>query len=509
MLKPDPPAPSTVNDLDNASLLDGFFEQLRVKPSDTALLDQNGEWSYDEVFRAAASVARALISLDAPEASTCFIVANRSRHSVAAAFGALMAGWRYCLVDSGYPAEKLDPVLDRLQPGAVVDCTSEKSGADTPIATGLARLRIDDLIGNEGKLSAEVSENEIERWSARLGRGDDVAFYTFTSGTTGTPKIPVISHGSFLDITRRYIADYELTSHDRIAVQSGFMFDAMLDVFAATQCGAVAVIMPDLLFEDGRSWTRFLRQHGATTLLTVPAALQYALESMPRGQPLPPFRQLILTGDRVSRHVLNLIERHVPRDVVLHNSYGVAEALYITTGIVDTDHPETASLFYLPDADRVDYRLVPLNDGNPVGHLLQVRGNGVFLGYTEEPEGDCTKIDPARSDDGYYDTGDVFHVVPPREAGDRPMLRLVGRLDRRLNWLGHRIEPEEIELAAEAIPGVEKAEAIISNDGRLICRVYGEVSEDAFSDFKPISALPPGAITVCLLRSHAQKRKFR
>jgi non-ribosomal peptide synthetase component F len=383
MLKPDPPAPSTVDDLDTASLLDGCFEQLRVRPSETALLDQDGAWSYNEVFRAAASVAHALIALECPDAPTCLVVADRSRRSVAAAFGALMAGWSYCLVDRGYPSEKLQPVIGRLQPGAVVDCNSGAPAEGWPAATGLPTLHIDDLIGHREKLAAPVSDDEIESWSPRLGRGTDVAFYTFTSGTTGRPKVPVISHGSFLDITRRYVADYELSSDDRIAVQSGFMFDAMLDVFAATQCGAVAVIMPDLLFEDGRSWARFLRQHGATTLLTVPAALQYALESMPRGQPLPPFRQLILTGDRVSRHVLNLIERHVPRDVVLHNSYGVAEALYITTGIIDTDHPETASLFYLPDADRVDYRLVPVNDGKPDGHLLQVRGNGVFLGYAE------------------------------------------------------------------------------------------------------------------------------
>jgi len=207
MLKPDPPAPSTVDDLDKASLLDGFLEQLRVRPSDTALVDQNGAWSYNEVFRAAASVARALIAVDGGEAATCLVVADRSRHSVAAAFGALMAGWSYCLVDRGYPPEKLQPVIGRLQPGAVVDCNSGAPAEGWPAATGLPAFHIDDLIGHREKLAAPVSADEIESWSPRLGRGTDVAFYTFTSGTTGTPKIPVISHGSFLDIARRYIAD--------------------------------------------------------------------------------------------------------------------------------------------------------------------------------------------------------------------------------------------------------------------------------------------------------------
>lgn len=532
MLTPDLSVPPPGNDLDNASLVDGFFSQLREKPSDTALLDQNGAWSYHELSRAAATVARALMSLDAPEASTCLVVADRSRHSVAAAFGALMAGWRYCLVDRDYPAEKLEPVIDRLQPGAVVDCTAEMSGADTPISAGLPRLRITDLIGAEGKLTAEVSEDEIEGWSARLGRGNDVAFYTFTSGTTGTPKVLAMSHAAYNDVIQRLIVDYEFSASDRIAVQSGFMFDAIWDVLTALNSGGAAVILPDVLYEDGRAWARYLRHHRVTSLMTVPAALQYALETMPRGQPMPPFRQVILTADRISCYVLELILRHLPEDITIHNCYGVAEVPYLLTGRVDPTQPETASLFELPDPGRVDYRLVPItepssaepepfqagadreeNATSPIKHefgsFLTVRGKGVFSGYVRETADGTVARDAPFSKDGYYDTGDIFRIVPHATVPGRRALRFVGRHDRRLTWMGHRIEPEEIETAAEAIPGVEHAVASITTDARLVCTVYGDVNEADFVGFQPISSIPADIILIEARSPQLKNRKVR
>jgi hypothetical protein len=103
----------------------------------------------------------------------------------------------------------------------------------------------------------------------------------------------------------------------------------------------------------------------------------------------------------------------------------------------------------------------------------------------------------------------VFHILPPRKADDPPMLRLVGRLDRRLNWLGHRIESEEIELAAEAIPGVERAHARMSNEGRLICTIYGNVSGQHFEEFHPIPSIPRESIVISIGSESGAKRKVR
>lgn len=532
MLKPDPPAPSTVDDLDTASLLDGFFEQLRVRPSDKALLDQDGAWSYNEVFRAAASVAHALIALECPDAPTCLVVADRSRRSAAAAFGALMAGWRYCLVDRGYPSEKLQPVIGRLQPGAVVDCNSGAPAEGWPAATGLPALHIDDLIGHREKLAAPVSDDEIESWSPRLGRGTDVAFYTFTSGTTGTPKVLAMSHAAYSDVIERLIVDYEFSASDRIAVQSGFMFDAIWDVLTALNSGGAAVILPDVLYEDGRAWARFLRHHRVTSLMTVPAALQYALETMPRGQPMPPFRQIILTADRISRHVLQLITRNLPPDIALHNCYGVAEAPYLLTGRVDPARPETASLFEFPDATSVNYRLVPISERTSVepvpveagadneadatfpitsdlGYCLHVRGNGVFSGYLGDAADGAANVVAPLSEDIFYDTGDIFKLVPHPMVPARQALRLVGRLDRRLTWMGHRIEPEEIEIAAEAIPGVEHAVASVTHDGRLACACYGQVRKELLVGFRPIPMIPAGLISIEIRQYCKARRKKR
>ncbi len=519
----------TGSDLGSASLLDGVLGRIADQPNDEALVDDLGAWSYAELFATSMRVARALSAMGPAQSRTFLVVADRSRRSVAAAFGALLAGGRYCLIDASYPAAALTSALRRLEPRAVLSW-----GPDTPAWTedlpaGIAFLRADDLFSGEGDgPESSPDPGEIEDCAARIGRGAEIAFYTFTSGTTGVPKILAMSHAGYADVIRRLIEDYRFTRNDRVAVQSGFMFDAIWDVLTALTPGGAAIVLADRLYEDGRAWARCLRRHRATSLMSVPAALQFALESLPAGTPMPRLRQLILTGDRISGHVLRLIRRNVPAEVEIHNCYGVAEVPYILTGRVDPERPETATVFAMPDAARVDLRFSPVSEAGrastleavsaanahvvPImghaGRSLQVKGHGVFSGYICEGRRD-TGLSLPTDAAGYFDTGDAFRQVRS-DNGERLFgWRLVGRIDRRLNWQGYRIEPEEIETAFESLDGVLWAKVELGIDGRLICYVSGYIEHDVFIDLQSCLFMPRDALDIRVIGAPKMPRKVR
>lgn len=79
---------------------------------------------------------------------------------------------------------------------------------------------------------------------------------------------------------------------------------------------------------------------------------------------------------------------------------------------------------------------------------LFVRGQGVMLGYLDEPEATTLKIDP----DGWFDTGDLVEEI------DNGRFRIVGRADDVIVLdNGFKIHPQSIEPILNAMPNVKHA----------------------------------------------------
>ena len=105
-----------------------------------------------------------------------------------------------------------------------------------------------------------------------------------------------------------------------------------------------------------------------------------------------------------------------------------------------------------------------------------VAGCGLALGYFDDPglTAKCFVQNPLHCawPERIYRTGDYAH----RDADG--VLWFHGRRDSQIKFMGHRVEMEEIELAARALAGVEEACCFFEEDReRLHLFVQGEVAQ--------------------------------
>jgi amino acid adenylation domain-containing protein len=126
-----------------------------------------------------------------------------------------------------------------------------------------------------------------------------------------------------------------------------------------------------------------------------------------------------------------------------------------------------------------------------------VGGEGVGRGYLGRPDLTAERFvpDPRQPGARRYRTGDLAHR---RVDG---ALEFLGRRDHQVKIRGLRVEPEEVEVALLACPGVREA-AVVARDGALVAYVAGTTDDlrptvaarlPTFlipSAFVPVDALP-------------------
>ena len=287
-----------------------------------------------------------------------------------------------------------------------------------------------------GRLEAEIE----------TGRPEDDAFICYTSGTTGTPKGAIISHGNALETARMAVAAEDFrTEDDYLAyLPMAWIGDAFYTLILSLYVG-FACNCP----ESPETVQRDLRELGPTLLLAPPriwenmltAVLVRAADASPLkrrvfevfrraaeraeilrsdGKPVPLGLRLACTlggvlvytpirdqlGLRRTRWALtggaplgpDTFRFFRSIGVNLKQVYGITE----TTGLVSLQpsleaNPTTAGR----PCPGIDVRIAER------GEVL-VRGGGVFKGYLKNDEATREVIDP----EGWFHTGDAGFIDP-------------------------------------------------------------------------------------------------
>tara|TARA_R110002110_G_scaffold146175_5_gene335965 strand:+ start:3224 stop:4798 length:1575 start_codon:yes stop_codon:yes gene_type:complete len=458
-------------------------------PDREAVVDDQGSWSYRELARQAELYATHFRSLTSDPFPRALILASQSRETLAVALGALLSGWSFACIDNSYTESLIKGAIERIRPAAIVHTrngppmpTLSQTQSDMPVYITASDIPAQD------HAPGWLDNHQPVPGGSRT----EIAQITFTSGSTGFPKAVAIAHQDYVNLLERWIDLYDIVPEDRIAVQSTFMYDGFLDALVAAAAGATAIIVPEGIYFDGDAWAKYLRGNRVTSLMAVPAAMQLALGSLSPTSLPPRLRRLILIGEACSAHIYRLIDRKLPRNLRIHNSFGISEALLIMDSVVDRSHPVITTSFPPPDRENVPWKLVD-DDGADISQKIGATGSllvappGIFTGYV----GDDGTVSSHQNDQGYYDTRDLFRVLPDHS------LKYLGRKDRRLKWAGYRIEPTEIELAALSVPGVIAARCTITSSNDLQCEVTCDKTEGsmlvidqikkAFTEFLPIS----------------------
>lgn len=287
---------------------------------------------------------------------------------------------------------------------------------------------------------------------------DTVSDILFTSGTTGSPKGVLMTHGRVLPQCGEWIANTGLTFGERYLIANPFFhsFGMKVGWVACLLSGAVAVPMAQF---DVKEAIRLIEQERIGFLPGPPTIFQMLLSELER----TPFDTSSLRGgttgaatvppilvDRI-KHELGI------RDII--TAYGMTECVNITS-CRPGDPAETIAQTCgaaIPGNEVI----VADDQGNELargetGEIL-VRGQGVMLGYLDDPAATAEAIDTA----GWLHTGDVGTM------DENGYLRITDRKKDLYISGGFNVYPAEVEKLLSAHPAIAMVAVVGVSDERL------------------------------------------
>ena len=266
------------------------------------------------------------------------------------------------------------------------------------------------------------------------------ALCLMTSGTTGEPKVVVRTHGNLLANARQVGSALDWQAGWRVLPvtpfhhANGFSNGMLLPLLR----GCCVIVLRQFF---PATVTRLMRDPGVDVLVASPVVYQSLLASPDDALALGTLRQALSSGAPLPADVC---ERAAAMGVgPIRELYGSSE-----TGTISIEPARRTGAVRSAGIPVPGVEVAILSDQGavlPVGAvgLVGIRSPAVMQGYWT-PGG----LDPARSPQGWYLTGDRGFLDPSGE------LHLQGRVRAFINVGGNKVDPGEIETLLQQIPGV-------------------------------------------------------
>ena len=343
-----------------------------------------------------------------------------------------------------------------------------------PVNSAYSQREIDVLVGIGGPKAALVERDEMRAWmpDGMVVAGVDVdlpdshpppmdevsagdpAMLAFTSGTTGTPKGVVLSHGNLLSSAEavRIAWHWQPTDTLILCLPLFHMHGLGVGVHGTLLTGAAMILQrgfdPEVVLSACDEATMFF---GVPTMYT-------RLAEAPGAERLGSLRLCVSGSAPLSAELHNRIRERTGQAVL--ERYGMTETVMLVSNPYDRERRPGTVGVPLPG---VELRL------DPATSEILVKGPNVFRGYLDQP--DATTA--AFTDDGFFRTGDVG------EFDDDGYLRIVGRAKELIISGGYNVYPREVEDVLRSHPAVVDAAVVgtPSDEWGEIVTAYVEANE--------------------------------
>jgi acyl-CoA synthetase (AMP-forming)/AMP-acid ligase II len=413
------------------NLAEMISHQARRRPRHPAIVEGDAVITYGELeplVRGAASWLAdhgvrpgGVVGLALPDAADHLIL----HYAVARVGGIILPiDWRWTVAEKRRVAEFFDAVL------VLTDSETE-------------------FPGNVGIDAAWRDQLAVKGTAPMLRDADDApVVLSLSSGTTGRPKGPALSHRQFLARWITQFVTLTFSEHDRYLNAIPLYFGGGRSFsMSALYAGAQVVLFPPPY--EPEALIAAASRHGATTTLLVPTLLRRLLGAAAPGElAFPTLRLLLSTGA-----ILHPEER---ADVMAKlcpgyiNYYGSTEGGGVS--VLMPQHPtEKASsvgaTVFGVDMEIVDDRDAAVPAGE-IGHI-RYRGPGIADGFYSDPEASAQSFR-----DGWFYPKDLGRLD---EDG---FLYLAGRADDVIIRGGVNIYPTEIEETLLSHPHVRDAAVV-------------------------------------------------
>jgi fatty-acyl-CoA synthase len=426
----------------------------RRTPDRAALIDEEGEFTYQELNEAAHAVANGLIGKGVRGGDGVAILARNHRWFVIANYGAARVGARIILLNSEFSGPQIKEVSER-EGAKVIIYDDEYTQAVSKAEPELGKLRAlgtnpdaDEPSGSTDETLQELIARSSKTPAPKASKHASIII--LTSGTTGTPKGANRSTPPTLAPVGGILSHVPFKAGEVTSLPAP-MFHALgyLHATIAMFLGSTLVLRrkfkPPLVLED-------IEKHKVTAMVVVPVMLSRildAIEKMDSRPDLSSLKIVFISGSQLGAELAGRALKDL--GPVIYNMYGSTEIAFAT--IAGPKDMERNAATVGPVVKGVKVKILDDNGNElPQGEVGRIFvGNAFpFEGYTGG--GNKQIIDGLLSsgDVGYFDEHDLLYVS--------------GRDDEMIVSGGENVFPAEVEDLISGHPDVVEATAIGVDD---------------------------------------------
>ena len=412
--------------------------------------------TYGELEHRAGMLASGLLAEGLGQERPVAVCLTRSNEMVVALLAVLRAGGYYVGVDPQAPAARIARVFE--SSGVELVLIHEEWNLPLP-QRQMTVLFVGQAVTRGAQPDARLTPSESAGAACptqkpphpnplpQRGEGDEVsplqlAYVSYTSGSTGVPKGVAITHRGVLRLVCgiRYL---EMNARETVLQVASLAFDAStFEVWGPLLNGGRLIMAPRTpsLVELGH----IVRRYKVTTLHLTPDLFKLMVEH--QLEDLAGLRQLPTGGDAASpSHFRRALEALT--GCVIFNCYGPTESTMLASVCRVTG--ELARRSSVPIGRPIDNTRVVLVDELlnvvPAGvpGQLTISGPGLARGYVDDPVLSASRFVPevpsGQPGERLYLSGDRARW------SENGLIEFLGRLDEQVKIRGFRVEPAEIE----------------------------------------------------------------
>ena len=423
----------------------GFVQQAQSNPHHIALITPERTLTYGELLGEACALADRLLQRGVQSNSLVAILMHKGWEQWVAVYGILLAGAAYLPISATLPPLRQKELLSL---GKVRHLVTQ---ADTDLDADLtAQYECHRLKAGPGTPFRSRHAHSVAIQPDRL------AYVIFTSGTTGTPKGVMMSHGAaantLADINRRF----DVGPHDRVLAVSSLSFDlSVYDGFGLLAAGGTLVMPEAGIGQDPLLWRDLIARHSVTLWNSAPQLMNALVDSLSPGDTaISTLRTVLLSGDWIPLDLPERIHRFCPEAQIVSLGGATEAAVWSIAYPIDRVDPDWRSIPYGKALTNQSVQV--LNDAlepcpDHVKGRIYIGGRGLATGYWDDAEKTAERfIHHPVSGERLYDTGDLGCYAPDGN------ILMLGRDDHQIKLRGHRIELGEIESVLARHPAIRQ-----------------------------------------------------